>query len=80
MNKIKLTKNEIYDFIEISEEIKSYPTKHDCHTKVYILKKDNKYYEFSIEYSYNNGIQISDYVDAIEVQPVEKKIIVWEKI
>lgn len=83
MNTIKIPKKEIFDLWvedESTIEIEEFATKHDCHRVVYVTKKDDKYWEYSIEYSYNDGAQIWGDINATEVRPVEVKTIKWEKI
>lgn len=84
--KIKLTKSQVLD--EILEDpntikIDEWATKHDCHQELYVAKIDDKFYRFTLEFSYNNGIQDFDYQEFIwaeEVRPVEVKTIKWEKV
>ena len=63
MNTIKIPKKEIFELWvedESTIEIEEFATKHDCHRTVYVTKKDDKYWEYSIEDSYNDGAQIWD--------------------
>lgn len=84
MNTIKIPKKEIFDLWvedESTIEIEEFATKHDCYQTDFVTKKDNKYWSYSIEFSYNDGAQIwGDFVEATEVRPVEKTVITWEKI
>lgn len=82
-NIIKLTKQAVFDLLEDenTKKIEEYSTKHDCHAEVYVCKKNNKFYKFTIEFSYNDGIQIyGDFVEAVEVKEVEKVIKDWEPV
>ena len=77
---IKIPKSEIYDILEDENTVKigSHPYKHDMTFKNYVCKKDNKYYAFTLVYSYNDGLQLYDkFVDADEVEPKEVKTIQW---
>ena len=83
MNTIKIPKNEIFDLWtedESTVEIEEFATKHDCHRVVYVTKKDDKYYQYSIEYSYNDGAQIYGDIEAYEVRPIEVIKIEWEVV
>lgn len=84
MNTIKIPKKEVFESWvedESTIEVDEWATKHDCHRVIYVTKKDDKYWEYSIEYSYNDGAQIwDDFVEAHEVRPVEVKSIKWEKV
>lgn len=80
-NIITISKRDLIEVILESpdtKEIEQFATKHDCHRVVYVTKIEEKYYSFSIEYSYNEGMQLWDnYVKATEVKPVEKVITEW---
>ena len=84
-NKIKITKEEAFDLMDADDTMKveEWATKHDCHAVLYVFKKDDKYYEMMLEFSYSDGCQSFEYnttIDAIEVRPVEKTIISWVKV
>lgn len=82
MNTIKLTKDEIIEIIEdnTTKLIKETPTKHDCSSSEYVFAKDDKFYMFDVEYSYNDGLQIYGDTIATEVKQVEKIVKVWETV
>ena len=86
MNKIKLTKHQVLEEILESPDLITLGDdagKHDCHYTTYVAKINDRYYQFSLEYSYNNGIQDFEYQDEIEaweVRPVEVKTIKWETV
>ena len=83
MNK-KMTKEEIYDLLEGDNtvEVSATPGKHSSSWRRYRTKIDEKYYEFSLEFDYSWGLQhdSGDYVEFVEVRPVEKTIIDWEPV
>lgn len=72
----------IFDYIddESAIEISSVPTKHDCHCVKYVTKVGEKYYMFSVEYSYANGIVNSSDIDFDEVVPKEVTVTEWVKV
>lgn len=80
MNTIKLTKPEIYEIIEDATLIKETPTKHDFSSSRYVFGKDDKFYMFDVEYSYNDGLQIWGDITATEVKQVDKIVKVWETV
>lgn len=76
MNKVISNKQEIFALIEDAEEISSVPTKHDYHRTTYVVARDNTHYKFSVEYSYNDGMQ-SDSITLVEVYPKEITTTLW---
>ncbi len=78
MNKILLNKEQVLEAIEIAEVIKEHGGKHDLTWKTYVFPKDDKFYKFEVEHSYNEGIQIYCDITAVEVKQVEKTVKVWE--
>lgn len=83
MNNREIAEEDLFELWiedESTIEVESFPTKHDCHVTVYVTKKDDKYWKYSVESSYNNGIQIYGKIKAVEVEPVEVKAIEWRVI
>lgn len=84
--KIKLYKTQVMeDILESSNTKKTdeWAGKHDYHYESYVTKIEDKYYEFTLEYSYNDGcitFDYQDYIEAVEVRPVEVKRIEWEVV
>jgi hypothetical protein len=79
MPNITITKKEAMELFDTDrlEKIDTYPTKHDCHADVYVIEKDGKHYSLTLEFSYNDGIQLWGDIIATEVKPVEKTVIDW---
>lgn len=82
--KKKIPKEEVIEnWLEDSStiEIEEYATKHDCHAVIYVTKNDDKYWKYTIEYSYNDGIQVwGDTITVTEVKPVEVLVTKWEVV
>jgi len=70
--KLTKTKDELFDLLEDPTLIKTdeWATKHDCHAECYVVQIYGKHYEFTVEYSYNDGIQ-DDEVELYEVEPYQ---------
>ena len=74
------TKEELEELIENGEIIKELSGKHDCHYEVYVIEKNNKFYQFEVEFSYNEGIQFNPPMDGEEVEKVEVTTAIWKKV
>ncbi len=64
-------------------KINEFATKHDYHTEVYVGKIEDRYYKFSVEFSYNEGVISFDYADHIEgteVKPYERVVTEWREL
>lgn len=63
------------------EVIDQFFVKHDTTTYIFIFQnpKDNKYYKGKYSQSYNYGIE-DDYIDLVEVKPVEVVTIDWQEV
>jgi hypothetical protein len=47
---------------------------------VYVTKVVDKFYEFGVESSYNNGIDRYQNITFEEVEPRETKVVTWHKV
>ena len=82
---MKLNKEQIEELIENpnTKKIDEWAGKHDYHYEVFVSKIEDKYFQYTLEYSYNEGLisfDYNDYVEAVEVRPVEVKTIKWEEV
>ena len=82
---MKLTKQQIEEILEspVTTQIEESAGKHDYHFETYVTKIDDKYYKFTLEYSYNEGLISFDYGDTVEgreVRPVEVKTIEYFEV
>ena len=74
------TKEELEELIENGEIIKELSGKHDCNYEVYVTEKNNKFYQFTVEFSYNEGIQFNLPMVGEEVEKVEVITAIWKKV
>ena len=79
MRKRVFTEEEVFDFIEdnTTVHVSSNPRKHGCVCETYVVKYEDSYWKFSFLRSDNEGWEIGDGVQAVEVVPKEKIIIDW---
>lgn len=78
MNKLTINKEELLELLEQDGtiQIDEYATKHDCHIETSVVYKDNKTYQVSVEYSYNEGI-VYDKFNLYEVEPYKVEVTKW---
>lgn len=76
------TTEQLFDILKdpSTTEVEVSPGKHDCTYYTCVTKINEKYYEFSYEASYNDGIQFWNSINLIEVRPVEVITIKWVKV
>lgn len=68
-----IDKDEVGDILEYSDVIDEHGGKHDCTTSVRLINLDGKLYRFTVELSYEHGLQC-DYdveLERVEVVPAQ---------
>ena len=79
-NFIHLTKEEVFDYTEDGELVKTSSAKYGA-LETYVFQKDNKHYMISVDAHHSEGWQLLKNKNvAYEVVPVEKTVIEWVKV
>jgi hypothetical protein len=80
---IALTKQDVFDVLEdgLCKCVSETAGKHDCTTTTYVFPRDGKHYMFTLDHSYNEGLQLyDDSIQAVEVEPFEVKKIEYRPV
>lgn len=76
MNKITLTKEEATDAYEGGKVVATEPWRWGTRKSV-VFRRDGKDWMVEIECHSQEGIQVHDGIEAIEVKPEERRTIAW---
>lgn len=79
---MKISKDEIFNVLEEDRIIETdrYPGKHGVHYKTYVLPRDGKWWQFTLEFHPYDGINRDEDIQCFEVIPIERTITSWEKV